>query len=82
MIPHVAVLAEFVDPMSVGRFPHLALQDGFLAQLHIAGQFQPQAGPQQHRLAVHGDAVAQRGVGVNGDGDLPVGRANSRAAPA
>ena len=81
MIPHVAVLAPLVYPMGVDRFPCLALHHGFLAQLHIAFQFQPQAGPHQQRLAVHGDAVAQRGVGVDGDGDLPVGRTNFVGRP-
>ena len=74
MIAHLAVLAPLVYPTMVGRTPFLALHHGFLAQLHIAGQIEAQAGTQQHRLAIHGDAVAQGAVGVNGDGDLAVGR--------
>ena len=75
-IPHVAILAELVFPTVVGRSSRLALDHGLLAQLHVVGQVQPQAGPHQQWLAVHRDAVAQRGVGVNGNGDLPVGRTN------
>ena len=76
MIPDLAVLAPLVYPIGVGRTPFLALHHGFLAQLHIAGQFEAQAGTEQQRLAVHGDAVTQGGVGVNGDGDFSVGRTN------
>ena len=47
MIPHVAVFAEVVLPIIVRRSPLFALHGGFFPQLHIAGQFQPQAGPQQ-----------------------------------
>ena len=76
MIPHVAVLAERVFPMSIGRLPLLAPQDRVLAQAYFVSKFQPQPGTRQYHLAIHRDAVAQGGVGVNGDADLPVGRTN------
>jgi hypothetical protein len=81
VIAHVAVLAPLVYPTIVGRSPLLALDHGFFAQLHIAFQFEAQAGPHQQWLAVHGDAIAQGSVGVNGDGDLPVGRTNFTRSP-
>ena len=74
MIAYVAVLAQLVRPMRVGRFPVLPLHHRLLAELDVVRQLQPQPRPHQQRLAIHRDAVPQRCIRMDGQRDLPIRR--------